>query len=132
MDYAEGGSLKRAIDGGRITDWTDKKRIAQEIVRGLAYIHHEGVIHRDLKSMNILFTRHMEVKLCDFGLATLKVRSASLTPTLKEQPNNEMVIRHVEAGRREELPENTPDDYRKWIERCWDHDPLMRPEASEM
>ncbi|KAF9970514.1 hypothetical protein BGZ73_006785, partial [Actinomortierella ambigua] len=52
MDYAEGGNLKRAIDGRRVTDWPTKIRIAQEIVRGLAYIHHEGVIHRDLKSLN--------------------------------------------------------------------------------
>ncbi|KAF9969279.1 copper transport protein ctr1 [Actinomortierella ambigua] len=174
MDYAEGGSLKNAIDGRRLTDWPTRNRVAQEIVRGLAYIHHEGVIHRDLKSMNVLFTRHMEVKLCDFGLATIKVRSTSSSTTLKgtirwmapelfalkpkystksdmyalgvvmwematnctmpfqHQPNNEMVIRFVEAGRREELPEDTPDNYRKWVERCWAHDPLERPEASEM
>ncbi|KAF9975792.1 hypothetical protein BGZ73_000383 [Actinomortierella ambigua] len=174
MDYAEGGSLKSAIDGRRITDWATKKRVAQEIVRGLAYIHHEKVLHRDLKSMNVLFTRHMEVKLCDFGLATLKVRSASSTTTLKgtirwmapelfalrpkystksdmyalgmvmwemaanctmpfqHQSNNEMVIRFVAAGEREELPKETPDDYRQWVERCWDHDPLKRPEARDM
>ncbi|KAF9970208.1 copper transport protein ctr1, partial [Actinomortierella ambigua] len=159
MDYAEGGSLKRAIDGRRVTDWPTKKRIAQEIVRGLTYIHHEGVIHRDLKSLNILFTRYMEVKLCDFGLATLKVRSASSTTTLKgtirwmapellvlkpkystksdmyalgmvmwemaancttpfqHHPNSEMVISLVKGGEREELPEDTPDDYRQWVER---------------
>ncbi|KAF9976351.1 copper transport protein ctr1 [Actinomortierella ambigua] len=174
MDYAEGGSLKRAIDSRRVTDWPTKKRVAQEIVRGLAYIHHEGVIHRDLKSLNVLFTRHMEVKLCDFGLATIKVRSVVSSTTLKgtirwmapelfvrkpnystksdmyalgivmwemaanctmpfqNQPSNEIVARLVEAGEREELPEDTPDDYRQWVERCWAHDPLERPEASEM
>ncbi|KAF9974328.1 hypothetical protein BGZ73_002284, partial [Actinomortierella ambigua] len=174
MDYAEGGSLKRAIDGGRIIDWSTKKRIAQEIVRGLAYIHHEEVIHRDLKSMNVLLARLMEVELCDFGPGTLKVRSASSTTTLKgtirwmapelcslrpkystksdmyargmvmwgmaanctmpfqQQTNNDMVVRCVEAGEREEIPEDTPDDYRKWIERCWAHEPLDRPEASEV
>ncbi|KAF9967576.1 copper transport protein ctr1, partial [Actinomortierella ambigua] len=174
MDYAEGGSLKHAIDSRRVADWSTKKRIAQEIVRGLAYIHHEGVIHRDLKSLNVLLTRLMEVKLCDFGLATIKVRSATSTATPKgtirwmapelfalkptystksdmyalgmvmwemaancttpfqDRTNNEMVVRFVEAGEREVLPEDTPDDYRKWVERCWAHDPLKRPEASEM
>ncbi|KAF9164571.1 hypothetical protein DFQ26_001267 [Actinomortierella ambigua] len=76
MEYAEGGSLEGVIQDG-LLDWPAKTRIAQEVVRGLAYIHHMGVLHRDLKSMNVLLTRHMEVKLCDFGLATVKVRSAS-------------------------------------------------------
>ncbi|KAF9974421.1 copper transport protein ctr1 [Actinomortierella ambigua] len=174
MDYAEGGSLKQAIDGRRVTDWPTKNRIAQEIVRGLAYIHHEGVIHRDLKSMNVLFTRYMEVKLCDFGIATLKSRSATSSAKLKgtirwmapelfartpkystksdmyalgvvmwemaaectmpfkDQHNNAMVIRLVESGERDDLPKETPDDYRQWVERCWDQDPSKRPEAGEM
>ncbi|KAF9162281.1 hypothetical protein DFQ26_003702 [Actinomortierella ambigua] len=76
MDYAEGGSLQAAIKK-RVLDWTVKIRIAREIVRGLAYIHSEGILHRDLKSGNVLLTRHMEVKLCDFGMATVKVTSSS-------------------------------------------------------
>ncbi|KAF9970645.1 hypothetical protein BGZ73_006626 [Actinomortierella ambigua] len=82
-DYAEGGSLMNAIDSGRLTDWNIKKRMAHEIASGLAYIHHENIIHRDLKSDNVLLTRHMEVKLCDFGLAVVKKSSeAHLTNTL--------------------------------------------------
>ncbi|KAG0224390.1 hypothetical protein BGW41_005144 [Actinomortierella wolfii] len=77
MDYAEGGSLSQAIEDGRVAEWETKTRIAQEIVRGLDYIHYKGILHRDLKSHNVLLTGLMEVKLCDFGLATVKVRSAS-------------------------------------------------------
>ncbi|KAG0234249.1 hypothetical protein BGW42_006754, partial [Actinomortierella wolfii] len=77
MDYAEGGSLSQAIEDGRVADWETKTRIAQEIVRGLDYIHYKGILHRDLKSHNVLLTSHMEVKLCDFGLATIKARSVS-------------------------------------------------------
>ncbi|KAF9972041.1 hypothetical protein BGZ73_004899 [Actinomortierella ambigua] len=76
MDYAEGGSLTAAILRRRL-DWPTKQRIAQEIVRGLEYMHAENVIHRDLKSGNVLLTRHLEVKLCDFGLATVKTTTAS-------------------------------------------------------
>ncbi|KAG0270677.1 hypothetical protein DFQ27_000027 [Actinomortierella ambigua] len=68
-DFAEGGSLKKAIEESRVADWHVKSRIAQEIAYGLAYIHHEGTLHRDLKSDNVLLSGHMEVKLCDFGLA---------------------------------------------------------------
>ncbi|KAG0234858.1 hypothetical protein BGW42_006135 [Actinomortierella wolfii] len=83
MDYAEGGSLQRAIKKN-ILDWATKARISQEIVRGLAYIHHERILHRDLKSGNVLLTRHMEVKLGDFGMAAVKVTSgARSSDTLK-------------------------------------------------
>ncbi|KAG0239680.1 hypothetical protein BGW41_007563 [Actinomortierella wolfii] len=71
-DYAERGSLKRAIDNALLVGWEIKKRIAQDIAKGLAYIHHEGILHRDLKSANVLLTKSMEVKLCDFGLAIVK------------------------------------------------------------
>ncbi|KAF9159544.1 hypothetical protein DFQ26_006417 [Actinomortierella ambigua] len=175
MDYAEGGSLEQAILARRTTEWPTKIRIVQETVRGLAYIHHKGVLHRDLKSMNILLTRHMEVKLCDFGLATVKVRSsarstisfkgtarwmapellntrpkysnksdmfalgmvmwelaANCTTPFQHQPDNFPVMNAVMLGEREVLPDDTPSDYRQWVERCWDHDPAKRPEASEM
>ncbi|KAF9977244.1 hypothetical protein BGZ73_006607 [Actinomortierella ambigua] len=173
MEYAEGGSLHRAINQRRL-DWPTKTRIAQEIVRGLAYIHHKKVVHRDLKSMNVLLTRHMEVKLCDFGLATIKVRSASMSTALRgtfrwmapelftsrpeystksdmyalamvmwemaancttpfqDQLDNFTVMAIVMRGERENLPDDTPPEYRMWVERCWDHDPANRPEASEM
>ncbi|KAG0239404.1 hypothetical protein BGW41_007668 [Actinomortierella wolfii] len=73
MELAEKGSLARAIIKNEISDWQTKERLAQEIAQGLAFIHQEGVLHRDLKSANVLLTKHMEAKLADFGLA--KVRS---------------------------------------------------------
>ncbi|KAG0237041.1 hypothetical protein BGW42_001934 [Actinomortierella wolfii] len=71
-DYAERGCLKRAIDRGLLEGWEMKRQIAQGIARGLAFIHHEGILHRDLKSANVLLSGRMEVKLCDFGLAIVK------------------------------------------------------------
>ncbi|KAG0260131.1 hypothetical protein DFQ27_003740 [Actinomortierella ambigua] len=76
MDFAEGGSLKQAIEDSRVAGWHIKSRIAQEIAYGPAYIHHEGILHRDLKSDNVLLSSHMEVKLCDFGLAVVKTSNS--------------------------------------------------------
>ncbi|KAF9131463.1 hypothetical protein BGW39_001776 [Mortierella sp. 14UC] len=78
MDLAEKGSLASVINtksgGGKdlLLDWPTKTRLAHEMARGLEYIHQEGVLHRDLKSANVLLTRHMEVKLADFGLAQVR------------------------------------------------------------
>ncbi|KAF9974852.1 hypothetical protein BGZ73_001667 [Actinomortierella ambigua] len=175
MDYAEGGSLQRAIESRRTTDWSIKTDIVQGIVRGLNYIHHKQVLHRDLKSMNVLLTRRMEVKLCDFGLATAKTHSASkststtkgtlrwmapevlaetpkfstksdmyalgmvmwelaaqCTTPFKKHINNTVVMGLVQKGMREVLPNDTPPEFRQWVERCWDQEPAKRPEASEM
>jgi len=45
---------------------------------GLTYIHRKGVIHRDLKSLNILLTgNYQQVKISDFGLAKTKNISSS-------------------------------------------------------
>ena len=49
-----------------------------ECLRGLQYIHSQGVIHRDIKPQNILIAEDGVVKICDFGIA--RERSAASAP----------------------------------------------------
>jgi eukaryotic translation initiation factor 2-alpha kinase 4 len=56
-------------------------RLFREIVEGLAHIHQQGMIHRDLKPVNVFLDIQDNVKIGDFGLATTK----SAAPTDKEQ-----------------------------------------------
>ncbi|XP_028982096.1 mitogen-activated protein kinase kinase kinase 10 isoform X1 [Diachasma alloeum] len=79
MEYARGGSLNRVLSGRKIppdvlVDW------AIQIARGMNYLHNEGpirLIHRDLKSSNVLLSEPIEnddlqrktLKITDFGLA---------------------------------------------------------------
>ncbi len=45
------------------------KDMNKQMLEGLAYLHHRGVLHRDLKGSNILVNNQGELKLADFGLA---------------------------------------------------------------
>ncbi|KAK7695842.1 hypothetical protein QCA50_000480 [Cerrena zonata] len=45
------------------------KSLCQQMLAGLAYLHHKGVVHRDIKGSNILLNNRGELKLADFGLA---------------------------------------------------------------
>ena len=45
----------------------------RQIARTMAFIHNSGVVHRDLKSYNILLDENYNAKICDFGLAKFKV-----------------------------------------------------------
>ncbi|TVU23169.1 hypothetical protein EJB05_30203, partial [Eragrostis curvula] len=55
-------------------DWAARYKIAVGVARGLSYLHHDcipHVIHRDIKSSNILLDHNMDARLSDFGLATV-------------------------------------------------------------
>ncbi len=45
------------------------KCLMQQLLGGIAYLHEHWVLHRDLKTSNILYTNKGELKICDFGLA---------------------------------------------------------------
>lgn len=51
----------------------DKRKIAVQLVTVVAYLHRMGIVHRDIKSHNILVDKNYNIKLCDFGLARHKV-----------------------------------------------------------
>ncbi|CAI5770681.1 interferon-induced, double-stranded RNA-activated protein kinase [Podarcis lilfordi] len=85
MEYCEKGTLK---------DWISKKHPKesyhedakikfQQIVEGVAYIHSQNLIHRDLKPINILMSRDNKIKIGDFGLVTTGVEDHSVQRTEK-------------------------------------------------
>jgi serine/threonine protein kinase len=53
--------------------------VAYQMLWGLSYLHHEKVIHRDIKPGNVLIHSNGQIKLCDFGIVSLSGQSLHTT-----------------------------------------------------
>ncbi|KAL6511877.1 hypothetical protein OROGR_021474 [Orobanche gracilis] len=81
-EYMSHGSLGEMVHGpkGARLQWESRFRIASEAAKGLCYLHHDcspPIIHRDVKSNNILLDSDNEAHVADFGLATFLCGSGS-------------------------------------------------------
>ncbi|XP_059157082.1 mitogen-activated protein kinase kinase kinase 20-like [Physella acuta] len=173
-EYAPNGSLysymqnpENALDFRQIVKW------AIEIARGMNYLHREApvkVIHRDLKSKNVVIAEDWTCKLCDFGASrfigsTTRMSLAGTFPWMapeviqsfpvsescdtwsygvvlwelltKEVPFNgiegfQVAWLVVEKGERLMIPSTCPPSFRKMMEQCWQLDPKLRPNFTQI
>ncbi|XP_022730020.1 receptor-like protein kinase 5 [Durio zibethinus] len=85
-EYMENGSLYQWLDKHRasaiILDWPKRFQIAIGAAQGLCYMHHDcfpPIIHRDVKSSNILLDSEFNAKIADFGLAKMLIKQGEPT-----------------------------------------------------
>ncbi len=72
MEYVEGQTLKSLIATGEPFSLKKFLDIAIQASEGIAAAHEKGIVHRDIKSDNIMITPKGQVKVMDFGLAKVK------------------------------------------------------------
>eukprot|EP01088_Endostelium_zonatum_P015504 TRINITY_DN3836_c0_g1_i1.p1 TRINITY_DN3836_c0_g1~~TRINITY_DN3836_c0_g1_i1.p1 ORF type:complete len:678 (-),score=150.23 TRINITY_DN3836_c0_g1_i1:6-2039(-) len=85
MEYMERGSLYNVIHDKTFSlSWKIMRSILMDAARGMAYLHNSEppVIHRDLKSHNLLVDKNWKCKVCDFGLAKMKVATGANSNTM--------------------------------------------------
>ncbi|KAM3689066.1 hypothetical protein ACJW31_09G017700 [Castanea mollissima] len=79
-EFMHNGTLKEHLYGHKSINWFKRLLIAEDAAKGIEYLHTgcvPAIIHRDLKSSNILLDKHMRAKVSDFGLSKLAVDGAS-------------------------------------------------------
>ncbi|OCT56183.1 hypothetical protein XELAEV_18000696mg [Xenopus laevis] len=73
MEYLSGGSLKQELDRHGKLDMDRVLFHSAEMICGLQFLHSKGIVHRDIKSHNILLDQEGHTKISDFGLAKQNV-----------------------------------------------------------
>ncbi|KAL9995790.1 putative protein kinase RLK-Pelle-LRR-XIIIa family [Helianthus debilis subsp. tardiflorus] len=105
-DYVANGSLESFLherrDGGQTLSWKARLKVAYGSARGLAYLHHDcspKIIHRDIKSSNILLDEYLEPCVSDFGLAKLLVDEEAHVTTVVAGTFGYLAPEYLQSGR---------------------------------
>ncbi|CAI2190347.1 11422_t:CDS:10, partial [Funneliformis geosporum] len=143
MQYADGGDLRKYLHINFHTlYWHDKKRLAFQIAEGLNYLHNENILHRDLHSRNIVIHEN-NAKITDFGISKYDNNQSSTIhysnfeissgrPPFKDCNKIALAGSIVNNGARETTEPNTPKDYEKFYQKCWDQELERRTTIDEV
>ncbi|KAJ3681600.1 hypothetical protein LUZ60_014173 [Juncus effusus] len=102
-DYLPGGSLDEVLhEKSSQLDWDARINIILGAAKGLAYLHHDcspRIIHRDIKSSNILLDANYEARVSDFGLAKLLEDEESHITTIVAGTFGYLAPEYMQSGR---------------------------------
>ncbi|CAB5350833.1 unnamed protein product [Rhizophagus irregularis] len=108
LEYADSGTLRNYLKKNfNKLDWDMKIKFAIQIADAVLCLHQKNIIHRDLHSNNILIHQNI-IKLADFGLS------------------------QILNGKRETPTSDTPIDFIKIYNECWQDNPDNRPDMQQV
>src|SRR6266498_1183976 len=91
MQYVEGRNVRQLVNG-RPLELESSLRIAIQVTDALSVAHARGIIHRDIKSGNVMVTDSGQVKILDFGLAKLLDETAATTSGIHQTELTEIGV----------------------------------------
>ena len=90
MEYVPGDNLSGLVKRDGPLDISRACDYIRQVAQGLQHAHEKGMVHRDVKPHNLMVTSDGQVKILDFGLATLTATA------LPNEENNEASLRDAE------------------------------------
>lgn len=69
MEYVDGITLSDYIEQQGVLKWRDAVHFTVQVLKALQHAHDRGIVHRDIKSSNIMLLRDGTIKVMDFGIA---------------------------------------------------------------
>ncbi|TYI54475.1 hypothetical protein E1A91_D11G077100v1 [Gossypium mustelinum] len=129
VEYCPGGALKSYLIKNRRRKLAFKVvvQLALDLARGLSYLHSKKIVHRDVKTENMLLDKTRTLKIADFGVARLEASNPNdmtgETGTLGYMAPENL---------RPEIPRCCPSSLANVMKRCWDANPDRRPEMDEV
>jgi serine/threonine protein kinase len=85
LEYVSGGSIHKLLQEYGAFKEPVTRNYTRQILSGLAYLHNQNTVHRDIKGANILVDTHGIVKLADFGMAK-HITAQSFLQSFKGSP----------------------------------------------
>ncbi|KAI9109712.1 hypothetical protein K1719_019342 [Acacia pycnantha] len=146
-------------------------KVAIDVSKGMNYLHQNNIIHRDLKTANLLMDENEVVKVADFGVARVQTQSGVMTAetgtyrwmapeVIEHKPYDQKAdvfsfgialwelltgelpyayltplqaaVGVVQKGLRPSIPKNAHPRLSELLLRCWQQDPIERPNFSEI
>ncbi|XP_044292427.1 serine/threonine-protein kinase PAK 6 isoform X2 [Varanus komodoensis] len=127
MEFLQGGALTDILSQIRLNE-EQIATVCESVLQALAYLHSQGVIHRDIKSDSILLTLDGRVKLSDFGFCAQISKDVPKRKSLVGTP----YWMAPEVISRSPYTTETSPVLRDFLERMLTRDPLERATAQEL
>ncbi|XP_020589176.1 serine/threonine-protein kinase STY46-like [Phalaenopsis equestris] len=171
-EYLSGGSVYDYLHTQQgVFSLPSLLRVAIDVSKGMNYLHQNNIIHRDLKTANLLMDENEVVKVADFGVACVKTQPGIMTAetgtyrwmapeVIEHKPYDhkadvfsfgimmwellagklpyesltplQAAVGVLKTGLRPIIPKNTHPKLTLLIEKCWQKDPALRPDFSEI
>ena len=97
MEFVEGQSLAKRVEQNPL-DAREAAEIAAQVAEALEEAHAAGIVHRDIKSANLMITSRSLVKMLDFGLAKVTEAHASSDSSDGTQPLGQQTAAGIVLG----------------------------------